>query len=115
MSPSRAARICTAPGCPNVVPCEVHTVTQNERRAKDPEQRRFYDSARWKSLRSLVRKQEPMCRLCGEKRSTNVDHVDGDWRNNERANLRALCTDCEKRHTARQHRAKATGGGGGKK
>lgn len=109
---SRAPRICITPGCPNLVPCPVHTVTQDQRREKDPEQARFYRSSRWTRLSKLVRAQEPICRLCERRPSTNVDHIDGDWRNNERANLRALCSSCERTRTGKQHRAKATGGGG---
>jgi 5-methylcytosine-specific restriction endonuclease McrA len=76
---------------------------------KDTAQAQFYGSTGWKRLREYVRGQEPVCQLCGRRPSTNVDHIDGDWRNNSRANLRALCTPCERSHTARQHGAKARG------
>lgn len=81
-------------------------------RAKDPEQRKFYNSTQWKKLRAIVRYREPFCRICKENPSTNVDHIDGDWRNNGFDNLRALCTGCEKAHTGRQHQSKQDGGDG---
>lgn len=107
MTPSRAARICSAPGCGVIVErgrCTAHAVTQQERRFKDPEQQRFYNSTRWKQLRAIVRSQEPRCRICTVNQSTNVDHIDGNWSNNDRANLRALCSSCEKTRTGQQHR-----------
>lgn len=67
-----ARRICSAPGCGTVVErgrCPAHEVKQNDRRQKDPEQ-----------VRAIVRAQEPMCRICTAMPSTNVDHIDGDWR-----------------------------------
>lgn len=53
--------------------------------------------------------------ICRTNPSTNVDHIDGNWRNNERSNLRALCSECERTRTGRQHRGYVTGGGGDKK
>lgn len=102
---SRPLRPCTEPGCPILVGagrCPAHTQV----REKDPEQQRFYGSTRWKALRSLVRQQEPICRMCRRAASVLVDHIDADWKNNERENLRALCRACNDAHTGRQHQAK---------
>lgn len=110
MSPTRPGRPCATPGCPLIVHgashCPAHEQT---RRYKPEEQRRFYNSTRWKKLRAIVRAQEPICRICFTNPSTSVDHIDGDWQNNERSNLRAVCTSCEKTRTAVQHRRKANG------
>lgn len=114
MSPARAARICSAPGCGVIVErgrCPAHLVKQEARREREPEQRAFYNSTAWKKLRALVRAQEPWCRICTVNPTTNVDHIDGEWRHNERENLRGLCTSCERSRTGRQHRARSGQGG----
>jgi 5-methylcytosine-specific restriction endonuclease McrA len=54
-------------------------------------------------LRAIVRHRDRMCVLCGLRPSTNVDHADGNWRNNDLANLRGLCSQCERSRTGRQH------------
>lgn len=102
---TRPLRPCGQAGCPTLVAsgnCPAHTRV----REKDPAQARFYGSTRWKVLRALVRKQEPICVLCRMAPSRVVDHVDGNWQHNERANLRALCYTCNDSHTGRQHRRK---------
>lgn len=108
MSPTRAPHPCATSGCPELVVhgshCPGHEAT---RRQKDPEQERFYGSARWKAIRALVRRQQPICRICHVNPTSVIDHRDGDWKNNDLSNLRGLCTSCNASHTARQHRAKA--------
>lgn len=34
------------------------------------------------------------CARCGKPRATDVHHRDGDWRNNDRANLERICRKC---------------------
>ncbi len=31
---------------------------------------------------------------CGEKLTLQIDHIDGDWSNNQRENVRFLCPNC---------------------
>lgn len=86
-----------------------------KRARSDTGQARFYGSAKWKALRAQVRREEPVCRICQSAPTASVDHIDGNWRNNARGNLRGLCNACERSHTGRQHQAKrhgttATGG-----
>lgn len=65
---------------------------------------RGYD-AQWRKVRLAVLADEPLCRMCAEAGSVtaarDVDHVDGDATNNDRANLRPLCHSCHSRRTAR--------------
>jgi 5-methylcytosine-specific restriction enzyme A len=118
--PSRPKRPCRVPGCPATHRnlnghCDAHQegAEPQGRRPKDPEQQRFYNSTRWKRLRAGVRAEEPLCRLCLQIERVApteiIDHIDGNWRNNERSNLRGLCRPCNDRITGQQHRHKGEG------
>lgn len=52
-------------------------------------------SARWRALRAQVLREEPLCRLCQAagrvEAAIDVDHIDNDSHNNDRANLQGLC------------------------
>lgn len=110
VSASRAAHVCAFPRCPTIVVgqtrCPEHTITRTQRQAKDPAQAKFYASSRWRAISLMVRREEPFCRLCKRARSRMTDHIDQDWRNCARENLRALCHECNASLTAKQHRAK---------
>ena len=73
----------------------------------DPAAKRRYGAA-WQVLRARVLREEPRCRICGAP-ATDVDHIiavaDGGGMY-DRANLRALCSECHKRHTAEQNRVR---------
>jgi 5-methylcytosine-specific restriction endonuclease McrA len=102
-------RPCLAPGCPatvtgRAVRCPEHALPDS--RHRDPEQARFYGSTTWKLIRLRVRREEPTCRTCGTRPTTEVHHVDGDWRNNSRSNLEGICTPCHRSTSGRDHHAK---------
>lgn len=86
--------------------CPAHP--RHAERRKDPAQAAFYSSMKWRRLRAQVKREQPICAICRVRPSQVVDHVDGDWRNNERINLRGLCRPCEARRTGQQHAAKAS-------
>lgn len=103
--PTRPYRICAEPGCGALTRtgrCDAHQVE----RKKDPEQRKFYGSSRWQTIRALVRKQEPYCALCGTNPTEVVDHVNGQYMDCRRENLRGLCRPCHNSITGQQHRRK---------
>jgi len=84
---------------------------------------RGYDYAWQSRIRPAALIREPLCRFCTEAGrttvATEVDHIDGDSRNNEPANLRALCKPCHSARTARDQgfarpRRGPTGEGGAK-
>jgi hypothetical protein len=102
----RPSRPCAKHGCPALVAGSTYCAEHTPTRKKDPEQAKHYGSSRWRKLSEIVRKQEPICAMCLERPSAVTDHIDGDWRNNDRENLRGLCRDCNARHTGKQHRWK---------
>ena len=80
-----------------------HTLEQLQEFIKKQETRRtgaFY----LMKLKSLLKRKkliENKCQICGtppkwndKKLSLELDHIDGDWRNNSLSNLRFLCPNC---------------------
>jgi 5-methylcytosine-specific restriction protein A len=83
--------------------------SERERKARLDDRRgssasRGYDH-RWRKIRLAVLADEPLCRMCHERgritAAQEVDHIDGNSRNNERDNLRPLCKPCHSGRTAR--------------
>lgn len=59
-----------------------------------------YTISSW-ARRYVLEQAEYRCEECGENRTRKdgstilqIDHIDGDWRNNSRENLRCLCPTC---------------------
>lgn len=79
--------------------------------------RRLYATSRWRSLRMLVLREEPLCRRCMNEDhrpvpATDIDHVvahKGDpgrfW---HRDNLQPLCAACHHRKTATERGGEAS-------
>ena len=57
------------------------------------------DGKAWRTLRAAVLREHPVCALCRTAMASEVDHVDDDPTNNDRANLSALCKPCHSRKT----------------
>jgi 5-methylcytosine-specific restriction endonuclease McrA len=61
--------------------------------------------ATWQRVRLSVLQDEPLCRFCKDAGkitpAQEVDHIDGNSRNNDRSNLRPLCKPCHTRRTVR--------------
>ena len=57
---------------------------------------------RWMRMRHVVLIEEPVCKICGRKASTQVDHrlpvCQGGT--DERKNLQGVCEDCHEEKTA---------------
>lgn len=85
---TRAAKICSAPDCPNLQPCPDH--------AKVP----WADSTRrsrlppgWEKLRRYVLQRDPICKVCDDALSVIADHIiPGDDHRPE--NLQGICKRC---------------------
>jgi 5-methylcytosine-specific restriction endonuclease McrA len=55
-------------------------------------------TAKWRRLRQLILARDGnLCVLCGSSEELEVDHIDGDWRNDDPRNLRTVCFDCNPR------------------
>jgi len=105
MSPRRAARVCSQPGCPNLVRtpgerfCPEHLA--EERRRQDA--RRGSSAQRgygphWQKIRSRYLALHPRCEQCGAP-ATTVHHKVRlrDGGSNRVENLESLCQPCHSR------------------
>lgn len=106
--PYAAPRIC---GCGRKIsgPCLCAETRDRERRAAYDRTRptaaaRGYDET-WRKIRAGVLRLEPCCRTCAAQgrrvEAVEVDHIDGNSRNNATANLRPLCRHHHSQRTAR--------------
>jgi len=102
--PSRALRVCTQPGCGNLVEhgrCEKHAYP--DRSGKNPK----YDSAYWRAVRAGQLRRYPLCERHLKRGlavpALEVHHRDGNPANDDPANLESLCRPCHSEHTAREH------------
>lgn len=114
--PSRPPHPCSTPGCPVLVTrgshCEKHRQEKFVRRSnrKDPRQVAFYGSQQWKAIRGSIRQRDPICRACNRVPSQCVDHIDGNFRNNDPENLQGLCFPCHAEKSGHQHGQKQKAG-----
>lgn len=118
--PSRPKRACLEAGCLGYAEaygrCATHAEPIRVARARvdrsEEAGRRFYFTTRWRQLRAVVLRAEPLCRLCASRGrpepATDVDHVrrhGGDtrlfW---SRANLQPLCHRCHVGKTVMERR-----------
>lgn len=56
MSPGALQRSCPVFGCPNVLPCAVHS-----KRSAKPQHHFLYDKQRWRRVSKLFLKRHPRC------------------------------------------------------
>ena len=112
-------RLCKAPGCRGLAEypekyCSNHLYLKrkDEERSKlnlgkeySTQWPELYASPKWKQLRTKHLKEEPLCRVCGNK-ATEVDHIvrhegNVDLFFNE-DNLQSLCHDCHSKKTMKE-------------
>ncbi len=93
------------------MPYAPKTHRQTSAKVRESERRkqrgpRYYDTARWKKLRRMVLRRDPICVLCNLNGfvvpSRHADHVLAleAGGTNEMKNLRGLCPSCHSRKTA---------------
>jgi len=73
---------------------------------------RGYCSARWKKLRRMVLRRDPVCRICNSAIATEVHHVKAkaDGGKDAMDNLQGLCKPCHSAETYRERTHAARGG-----
>jgi 5-methylcytosine-specific restriction enzyme A len=59
----------------------------------------------WERIRRRVLQRDPVCRMCGSRDSTEVDHCGTDRLDHRDESLRGLCTPCHRRRTSAQGNA----------
>ena len=109
--PSKPARPCSAPGCPELTHerfCETHAKAEDTRYRKyqrDPKINKRY-GARWRRIRAAYISQHPLCEDClAQGKTTPVQEVHNilpleDDGSHDFNNLRSLCKPCHSRQSA---------------
>ena len=107
--PKKPLKPCAWVGCPELTGdryCKEHTRQINkdyDESRRDRASKKIYDSPRWRKLRLVVLKREPMCRMCKTSPATLVDHIkeirDGGAPFDV-DNLQPLCAACHAKKTA---------------
>jgi len=114
VSPLRAKTPCRGVGCAALVRPPGYCPKCETKRRKASDDRRGSASSRgygsrWRRVRLVQLAKEPLCRMCADLGTTTaareVDHIDGDPRNNNRRNLRSLCKSCHSARTGRDQGA----------
>ncbi len=86
------------------LPSRIPMLKPDRRKVLTPNRTLALNGAAWAKLRALVLAEEPICRRCYEygriTAAVDVDHIDNDAANNQRANLQALCHSCHSVKTA---------------
>lgn len=102
MSPMRAARVCSKPGCPELAHgggsmCAAHARAMDLARGTPVE--RGYGAA-WRRISHAFLTAHPVC-VCG-KPSQHTDHIIAkrNGGTDDPSNLQALCHSCHSRKTA---------------
>lgn len=111
--PTKPLRSCAIPECPekalaNRTRCRPHEYERikeaYDRARRGKPGRVYYNSKAWRLLRLLVLHRDPVCRVCGLRPSTDVDHVvmREDGGGDSEDNLQGLCHSCHSVKTARE-------------
>lgn len=101
--PRRAARVCSQPGCPNLVTkrdrrfCDEHQAQEWKRQdaRRGTSAQRGY-GPRWQKIRARYIKAHPVCERCQRAQSVLVHHIvrKRDGGTDDPDNLLALCRSC---------------------
>lgn len=106
--PSLPLKHCEAPGCKAMSKyrrCEIHRRMAERIYDSSPQRkqaRKVLDTARWRRLRLMHLRNNPLCNLCG-KPANQVDHIIARKADEDLTfdadNLQSLCRACHTRKT----------------
>lgn len=100
--PWKPKRPCPTPGCPELTnggPCAKHA--REHRRAWErtetgkPKRKR---GRPWRRVRDQVLSEEPLCMVCQDAPTVEVDHIDPNG-DDQRDNLQGVCKSCHREKT----------------
>jgi len=76
---------------------------QRKQYEKSSNKQRRTAGRRWMAMRHVVLVEEPICKICGRKASTQVDHIIplSQGGTDERDNLQGICDNCHEEKTAK--------------
>lgn len=101
---------CKNNSCPKLVRsgyCEEHAEdTDSSDRSKEAQERsKHYNTKRWQKIRKRVLRRDPMCQMCEEEPSEEVDHITplSEGGTDSMENLQGLCTSCHSKKTYREN------------
>ena len=115
------AHACKWPGCPEITPerghCPRHAkrgeqlAGERDRRQRDPEVRKLYNSSAWRKLRRRLLDEDPVCRRCRREWATECHHVrkvkDRPDLALDADNAKPLCRSCHDLEEAEGDRGQA--------
>lgn len=98
-----AAKVCHDPHCGNLQPCAEHA----RKPWQDSDRGQRLSSRPWERVRQFVLDRDPVCCICTNAPSVEVDHIEqGD--SMDPADLQGVCVPCHKAKTQREaQRARA--------
>jgi 5-methylcytosine-specific restriction protein A len=89
--------------------CKQEAARQHDRSRNSDPFRRLYSTARWRRLRVRIKREQPLCKVCGNHATEEIDHVvpariwcargNDSW---DQGNLQGFCSTCHHRKSARE-------------
>jgi len=118
--PMGALRLCTYPGCTNLVRagrCALHSKQPDRLFPHDPVSTKLYNTAHWRKIRKEHLIEEPLCRECRKAGrdvlGSHVDHIEphhGDPVKFFAGPFQTLCHSCHTIKTNRERYGSTPGG-----
>lgn len=101
----RAAKLCRRLDCPHLRPCPE---PGHEPEAWEGSTRSKRLPPDWPRIRRRILRRDPICKVCDDALSTEVDHID-DPDDHSDPNLQGICSPCHKDKTQQEARAAKRG------
>jgi 5-methylcytosine-specific restriction endonuclease McrA len=96
-------RVCAEPGCGELVPTGAGKCQRHRREPWAGSTRRQRLPKNWARIRKRILRRDPVCSICGESPSTEIDHLrPGDDHGD--SNLQGLCSPCHASKSGREGR-----------